>query len=334
MLDKYAKESVQKLRVQITNLLSKYDTSKAIYQRTGGNTFSVTEFIQYYGDLLSAGFDLDIDLTPYRKSIIHFIPFAYSSDQSVVLKVLGTVTDDELNDLNKTLLDKSNDLRYGSFSYVYVTSKLKESGSDIESPVEVFLSLIEDDKVEDYDKTYALRRLLEAEFNVSKYQKRFIDIFEKYKKEERRYTKQMEIAELANEILIRKFEDFDAIEWRFDQILERKTVIPDRPNRGVYSPTWIEKEVRTLNFAGVLFRVLSSDKVLELFNIANEVKDGFRDYAWYLLRIVKGSVMSQIDAGDMSLAEDFLKATKDKDLGPEQMNIRDEVVSLVALKNV
>ncbi len=294
LFDQKAKKAVKKLKGIVAELLDKYDTKKVEYHKLKDGRVSSTGFLQFYADILIAANDLGINLTPYRENIIHFIPFAYMGDQELIIKILGKVKDEELKSLNEILLDEKNGIRYSHpSSYIYITSELKDNGSQIQSPAQVLMSYAEDKKIDIYERISALEEL--KKFKVTDFKGRIKEIFNNYE-DSKVYTQKMQLAEQANEILISEFEDQKAIEWRFNQIIERKAKLPKRAQGKGYTPTPLEDEINTLKFANSIVKISPvkySYFFYKLFFSIFQEENVNTPYSSYILNVIMANFFAQ-----------------------------------------
>lgn len=229
-----------------------------------GKQYSISTVASYYGELLKTA---KIFLSPkvlhqYRQNIINFIPFAFSEDQQVILEITEPVTDSELRWVNQEYLNRRKDTRYlNPSSYIYLVKHHLDKGTKLKSALPILKSFIQDNKLPNYDREYALRQiegLISRDDNqTKKILKRIFDQCHNDAENEK-------LAIIANKALINAYKDKRAINWRFNQLKERLVSFKEPPMEIAHSVGPIEEELDSKWFARPLIN-LNSDKYIPDF---------------------------------------------------------------------
>ncbi|MBD3365899.1 hypothetical protein GF360_00995 [candidate division WWE3 bacterium] len=226
----------------------------------------------------------------YRQKLIDYIPFAYYEDQRFILDIAQKVEDAELSHVNSCYLSPNSDSRrLMPSAYTYTVEQLLQQTSNLSSPAEVVQSLIEDPSMEEHVVRSSLEvlRLLTTKglWEGEEYLKK---LFQENKTKEG--TRAEIIRELSNEILIRAYEDREAIWWRFNQIEKRAQ--KHTPKEGVHSVSTLEGELSSLTFFSPLIDLknpLFLPNFLSLLDFTIELLEKDSDFWSYVLYIWKGT---------------------------------------------
>lgn len=265
---------------------------KVTFVDGNSSKFNWSSVAAYYGDILEIVkiFSRD-ELTKYRQNIINFIPYAFSDDSSRILEIITELTDDELKDVNKVMLDKSQDKRYLIPStYIYMVGKYKQGGSKIPSAEIVLKSFVEDERISYFDQREALEKLQYFLTKDDSGSKKWLEnLFKKYISID---DKQI-LAHIANELLITVYKDESSIDWRFKEIKKPLPHIPPAPME-VHTVDPIEHELHDMEFAKPLTNLDDEKylpKFIELLDYSFEVQKKYDskeywEYINYLWRIV------------------------------------------------
>lgn len=271
------KTSPEKIKVRYKN------------KETKSGEYTISSVAGYFSDVLKVIHQLNPTLlktAENRKKVVNFIPFAYSSDFKVIRDILDTITDEELAQLNTTMLDYDNDARYlVPATYVQFASTYP----DLKSPKSVLMSFVADSKVSESDREYALRNLSSYLSPDDPKEKVFI----------RSYWNpdiRIPLSDTANAVLISVFHDKDAIEWRLEEI--KKSAKPFTRPEGGHSVGELEMELNYMAFAGPIINLADErfiQQIIELLNFSLTLnKDpGFSEYRNYLWQIAIAFVMRE-----------------------------------------
>lgn len=212
---------------------------------------------------------LGIDLEKYRMVFIHYIPFLNFNEFQDVLGLLGDLSDEELDIfLDKYTEKRDDDL--ADFDPQNLTELTLASKST--KALTILKNMIFKKGINPHKKIGMLRVI--SEFKEEKYLE---EVFENFKASEDNEI----IAKEVNEILIKKYENNKAIDWRIEQISLKRNKIAEENNHAdaakivsqfagplmwVSHPQFIQK---FLNFLDISFEMLIENK--ECLQYANGV---------------------------------------------------------------
>lgn len=278
--------------------------------KAGTKSYTITSWAPIYGDALRASLLIDLkeEIQKYRESIISYIPFAYSQEEDAIKEILSSVNDSEIKDLNKVFLEKEKDTRYYSPStYTYLIPQLLDENPESSSK-EVYLSFIEDPKLEGYVRVQAIEKLERC--LSEKDEKYLLGLFKKYLSSSD--EKEAKIAEKANEFLISRFTNKTAIKWRFEQVKERMKPFVEPSDFHEVSP--YEDELHEKKFAKVLTELDESyiPNFIELLQLSLDLieeKNNYKSYSNYLRNLSQIYFTKMIDKGVhvVDVLENWLK---------------------------
>lgn len=261
-----------------------------------GRQFSISTVSSYYGELLKTAKILLPSgiLRQYRQNIINFIPFAFSEDQQIILEITEPITDSELGWVNQEYLNEEKDTRYLiTSSYIYLVKYHLDKGIRLESALPVLKSFVQDNKLPNYDREYALRQIEGLISKKDNQTKRILErIFDQYHND----AENEKLAIIANKTLINIYKDQRAINWRFNQLKERLVSFREPPMEMAHSVGPIEEELDSKWFARPLID-LSSDKYIPDFldildfsfkQLPLAAQNDYKPYIEYLWAVVIG----------------------------------------------
>ena len=182
-----------------------------ISENPDGSTqqFKTSQLVQYFGEALRVAQILGVDITPFRKNIALYIPFAYSEDLKTIFELVPNFTPDELGLVVAVYRDKKDDLwrnKPESLTRLVQQYHLTEG-------VPVLRDFIKELRMRVYEKCEALR-VADSLMPDPAFLK---EIFDRYIGSET----EREIAYVANGLLITSHADPDAIAWRLEEIKKR-----------------------------------------------------------------------------------------------------------------
>lgn len=244
----------------------------------GGTSYKTNAYIHIFGDCIQVASKLNLDITKYKKRIINYVPFAYSEHLEAIFSLVKNVQPDEIKSLLAVYKRKKSDLwRFMPDNFIRASERyvIKEA-----VPVLRKFAVQQDFSIHD-----RLRALTTSEFLTpdARYLKKVFEQYEKDKKELRK------LAEKANELLIEKHKDEEAISWRFNEL--RNRTFPFKEQTGVHSVSTHERELREKEFAAPLMKLKHPqyekqflDLLGDSFNILKMKEHWF--YAQYLWQVV------------------------------------------------
>lgn len=266
----------------IESIFDKFDPGKQdleITEREGkSRSYITSSFIPIFGDCIKVARDLSLYVTRYRKHIINYIPFAYSEHLEAIFSLVKDIQPDEIKGLLSVYKERSSDLwRFMPDSFIRATERYM-----IKEAVPILREFVAQSDFSIYDRVRALKtsEFLTPDADFLK------KVFEQYKRDK---TGLKQLAEKANELLIEKHEDKEAITWRFDELIKRAFPFKKVKGTDVVSPQ--EREFHDKDFAAPLMKLKHPqyqnqflDVLDKSFNILK--RDGYWDYVQYLWQVV------------------------------------------------
>jgi len=274
-LEKLIKESV-------FNVFDPGKQKLTITQRysSGSITYTTNAWIKIFGTCILVAKELELDISSYRQKILNYIPFSYHDHYKAISFLIPNPTEEELNNILKLYQDRNDDL------IIFMPRNIIDfcRKHNIKRSIRILKYFVESDQISLFDRKDALNSIAQINKEAKDY---FQTIFNKYIVVG---GKHQELANVANEILIIKFKDDNAIKWRFEELKSR--AFPFQRAKGVHSVGFQEIEIDDKKFAQPLIQLKKlqyKDKFLRLlensFDIMKKGKDYFA-YASYLWEIV------------------------------------------------
>lgn len=261
-------------------------------KKSESRSYNITEWTRYYVDAVRTSqlFGLKINKN-LRKNLINFIPFAYSDDRSTIEDLVKKINDNDLEFVNQLYLDKKNDARYHlPDSYIEIVEHYIDTKCKLVSPLRILKSFVDDHLIKSYSRESALK-LLEKFLNKNsiEYKEYIQKIFDSKIKQSSEENKRL--SEVANRILITKFHDDNAINWRFKKIKEKKKEMEGFVQKmKVHTVGEVENEINDKYFAFPLIKLADINfinKLIELLDfsikmikVKNLKTQAFVDYIW------------------------------------------------------
>lgn len=290
-----AAEKERFFRLTITDSLDKIEpknfTVKIKDKPSENREFTWTQQASYFGDLIkSLNIIAPEKLGVYRQKIIDFIPYAYSDDWQIILDSVKSINDTELNFVNKVYADTKDDRRYlETSSYIYLMKEFKKRNPLLSTPAVILESFIGDPYIRDFDYVSALEAVeLFLDSNDKTMLQRLKELFVRYEK-----TDKQNLVASINAILIAKYQDATAIQWRLKRI--KRKIAFRRSNSGiVHSVGPEEEEIDGLGFAKPIIELQNTKYIPQIlsllkysFSILEADKEKkYVEYVNYLWRIV------------------------------------------------
>ena len=267
----------------IDSVFSKFDPGKQqlTWNKTnGGSTYTTSSYTHVFGHCLKVAVDLNFNVSKYRKRIINYIPFAYSEHLKAIFELAPNPKPEEI----KSLLKIYNKKRTDDLATFMPSSFIEASQSyQIHESLPILKKFVDNKKFSIYDRRCALRAI-----NTIKPDKTYFNsVFRNYKTSKK---ETIQIAEIANELLINNFSDRASIVWRLNQLTSR-SIAYVRP-KGVH---WVPETTAELHekvFAKPIMSLKNPSFIPEIlklldnsFKILNK-GDDYRAYTNYLWEIV------------------------------------------------
>lgn len=296
------------------------DQKLTIKNNGGGNTITSHPYIFALGYCLKAAklLRLNLKIPKYRQKILNYIPYASDSDyKDVVFSIIDDPTEQELNNVLEILKNRDDDLvQYTPSSIIDVIEEYKLiKGIDL-----LKNEFIDSENVDLYHK----ERALEVIANVSRSpneKQYFQSVFNKKHKTKSEETNR-DLSEKANEILINKFKDDDAIKWRFEEIINRAFPLQEQKNSGFVSKN--RQEIYDKKFAKPLSGLKDpkyKTQFLELFDASFSISrkgSDYWEYVQYLWSVVIDYFRNLKELRDYSILDDLENSIKKKYLAKEK----------------
>jgi hypothetical protein len=242
-----------------------------------GVSITMSPALFYMGDCIMVAEKLGIDLSNYRNKLVAYLPFATVESRKWLLNYLGNLSKAEVQKVISIYKIRSESLYYWSAGSIieFIDNTRAQSGKDLLN------DLIRDDNIMMSHRLHALEVI--NRLNASR--DYLVGIFEMYKEAS------LELAELANQLLINNYEDADAVDWRFREVKRRAKIFVEKTGMHARSP--LELEFSSVNFARPI-AILRNDKYIRhfidllnySFDLISKSKD-YVPYAEYLWKVVK-----------------------------------------------
>jgi hypothetical protein len=305
IIDKQLKEEDKNFLESIIKKgwLSKIDPQNFTFAKGADGSYETSAAAPYWCNVMRiTSLWMASDANRLIQKIVDFIPFAYSEDiDFIVSEILGTKEPFSWDFVDSSYQKKKNiDLRHHlTDSYTSIIRSLHEKKYKFGkyNPCITLKIFVEDKKILiDYRRS-ALELLSQVKHCTTKdYMKR---IFKKYSSSQ----KDISLSDLANEILVTKYKDEEAISWRFKAIKDRATTFVKPKGAHWISP--VEDEYRSKKFIKPLFqlgdRVYSEFQKLLKFSHELPKEKDFEEYQVY----IKDSYLSYI--GELTLKSGNLR---------------------------
>lgn len=252
----------------------------------GGATrnYTASGVVPVFGDALVAAKRRGINIQQYRANIARFIPFAHREELKAVFELIPNFTPEEINPVISIYNNRDTDL------WRWQPDALIEAANNynLVSAASILRDFVRESSFRKYDREEALSVAESLKPNSA-----FLrEIFAEYSGSENGDEKS--IAIVANGLLITKYSDSDAINWRLQKLKERIEESPRRPRSGVVRDvTPLDHELNYgKEFAKPLMELKQlgfEDQYLQLLDTALEVwsqGESYYPYAQYLWDIV------------------------------------------------
>jgi len=254
-------------------------------KQEGNSSFTWSAPASYYGDLLKVVQELaPEEIEKHKQNIIDYIPYEF--DTGAPADFVKQLNDKDLVWVNQIMSDQSDDRRYLiPQTYIYLVSEYAKNGSKLTTVKPVLQSFVTDPNIRDYVQRSALEALAIFIDKTDKEIKKLLrDIYTN--------SKDQELAEIANGLLISIYEDEKAIDWRFKKV---KEPLKFEQVEGAHSVGRIEKKfISSMSLAKPLMNLCDEKylpKFLDLLDYSFKFNDGkidknYKEYTNYLWKIV------------------------------------------------
>lgn len=194
----------------ILEIFDPSETKLTITKKTGqGREYTTHSFIETFGACLPLIELLGIDNTKYRQKIINFIPFADPEELEIIFRLVPSIRDNEIDQLLSVYSNNRLDDLALLMPENFIGASAKYNNKKV---IPVLKKFIESDTFDVHIKTQALKVICTIEPDET-YLK---NVFETHIIKET-----VELAELANELLISVYNDWNAVTWRVGELIKR-----------------------------------------------------------------------------------------------------------------
>jgi len=269
------KNRLEKLiRGSVFDLFDPGKQKLTITQRNSGGsiTYTTNAWIKIFGTCILVAKELELDISSYRQKILNYIPFSYHDHYKAISFLIPNPTEEELNNILKLYQNRNDDL------IIFMPRNIIDfcRKYNIKRSIRILKYFVESDQISLFDRKDALNSIAQINEEAKDY---FQTIFNKYRIAE---GKHQELANVANEILIIKFKDDNAITWRFEELKSR--AFPFQRAKGVHSVGFQEIEIDDKKFARPLIQLKNvqyKGKFLRLLEDSFEIMKKGKDYFAY-----------------------------------------------------
>jgi hypothetical protein len=293
--------------------------------------FTWSAVASYYGDVLSiVKIFAPEEIIKYRKNIIDFIPYAYSDDMSLIIKLIDKLENKDLDYVNQVMGNKKNDTRYLiPGSYIYLVGHYAKKECKLPSALPILKSFIGDEYIPDYEQKASIEVLCLLTTSADGDTRKLLN-------EILKDEKLKGLSEVVNASLIQIYKDEKAIDWRINEI--KKPLLFKRIEGG-HSPGAAEMEIDWMAFAKPIINLGDEKFLYKLFELLDysfvlleekELDPNKKDY-WeyinYLWRIVTSYVENLKEKGSfipvLALEAWVKKHAKDNNYNWLQLRVKE-----------
>jgi len=276
---------IDKLKTSIISILDYIDLEKVHVNRTSENGFQFSSYILYFYNAIKIACKIgmiEIVKEKYRRKIIYYLPLEssrlYRDDNTqLFIELIGKLSKNEENDLYDFLMKREDDY------FEYNVSSFFDSIKRFE--LKLFAGFIKAYIEKTKDDYYVIKGLeLLAEDFMFTPEEYFISIFKSKSSSDILRGSRYEV---ANAILIKKYNNNEAIQWRFTFLKENIYEFTLYDFEGMRGISENEVEMDRPTFCNCLIENKKSDYKVHFIDLVNhslsintELK--FRKYSEYL----------------------------------------------------
>ncbi len=247
-------------------------------QADGSRTYTANGGVWIFGHCLEAAAKINLDLSAYREKIVSYIPFAYRDTLEAIFQLIPDISISEILPVLAVYEQPASDFRKWNAHEVIRFVKERK----IVQAAPILKSFAQSEELRDWERSESL----EATEDFQPDQAFLLEIFNEYAESH------PQLAEKANALLISRYANPDAIEWRFTKLRERAQHF--REPVGAHSVGSLEHELHDKEFALPLIRLKDPqyiERYLSLLDYSFELISQHKDYypyGQYLWQVVKG----------------------------------------------
>lgn len=280
-------EEVEKLKSIIRNIFTHLNVDTFQLEITKYNKdsrgFSINNRYAYeLPTYLKAAIGLGIEreFNNKRDVFIKLLPIMVNEDErKLMLDFIGEITADDIALLSGFCLNRTDDfLKYSSNNFIDLVSEYR-----IVALLPVVKGLLVDPMLREDERITAIKCIATIEDTKTSLSHFFTNYISA--------TDTLTMAETANEYLISKYSDMDAIKWRMEELKKRKFAYKRSYANGVNPYTAEERELDHSTFANCLIglrdiELMSAFNDLLQFSFTIRISEDYYEYSSYLQRIV------------------------------------------------
>lgn len=200
------------------------------HEEYDGVKYTVDIAIYVFGDAIKTAMRLGLDMSPYHRQLLNFIPFAYHPQLEMIFAAIPSIEADELAPILEVYRRRDSDLwRHRPESLIEAVKRY-----NVTSAAPVLKALVMESAIKQYAREQALIVLGSLSPDAA-----FLgEVFKRYKGDK---SKARKLAEIANALLVTTHRDPDAIKWRMREVIKRAA--PFVTPRGVHAVGELEDEI-------------------------------------------------------------------------------------------
>lgn len=259
---------IGKIKTAAKKVLDLIDLDKLKIVKTSSSTFKIVYqtyycFDQYVFTALSLGLEEELKKT-YRDKLIDYLPIGFSNGYENkeqlerCYSLIGDLTEVEKDRMYERLNKRDDDYAFSHITHFFnVIDKYKLK--QFKSLVEKFVEIGYDDE---YTAIKALSLLSEDFMEME--ESFFIDIFNRFESDK---IEKDSLGEIANQILILKYNNSDAVNWRFNYLKSHVCEIDDCYFEGTRGVSREESEMMNPSFCNCFIESKRNDYVSQFYNL-------------------------------------------------------------------
>ena len=261
-------ELIGKIKTAAKKVLDLIDLDKLKIVKTSSSTFKIVHptyycFDQYVFIALSLGLEDELKTT-YRNKLIDYLPIGYSNGYENIKQLeqfynlIGDLTDVDKGRMYERLNKRDDDYAFSHITHFFNVIDKYE--------LKQFRPLVEKFVEDGYDDEYTAIKALSllSENFMEMEESFFIDIFNRFESDK---IEKDSLGEIANQILILKYNNSEAAQWRFNYLKHHVYEIDDYDFEGARGVSREEAEVMTPSFCNCFIESKRNDYVSQFYNL-------------------------------------------------------------------
>lgn len=261
-------ELIGKIKTAAKKVLDLIDLDKLKIVKTSSSTFKIVYptyycFDQYVFIALSLGLEDELKTT-YRNKLIDYLPIGYSNGYENIKQLeqfynlIGDLTDVDKGRMYERLNKRDDDYAFSHITHFFNVIDKYE--------LKQFRPLVEKFVEDGYDDEYTAIKALSllSENFMEMEESFFIEIFNSFESDK---IEKDSLGEIANQILILKYNNSEAAQWRFNYLKHHVYEIDDYDFEGARGVSREEAEVMTPSFCNCFIESKRNDYVSQFYNL-------------------------------------------------------------------